>query len=428
MSWDNKLKRLQENLDLNTEKLANTLGITTRTLADFMKGKEPTTPIQKLIDLLLGEVDSEVVKKPQLNLVIIHCDFRVHGQDAVSTVFNMHAAAGTQHNNEFHYVTVDPGRDTKWAFEGLKKYRIQPRFFVCEDGLLNTQEARDCFFTTTTVWLVTQAMRRDLAHITIAANAMKFWPLAKEFKELAGVPVTFVRETVSNPEEAKNMEDAMTILKKMGFSIADPSGRKFGVVHSLKSKVKDGKIDFGWITPGQQSSAGVFTPEGAQEGKEIFFSYNHMRKGQNDSPEIEISELVENDYVSYSVGMNNKGACATDVALVTRAPNAPQLTKPAITSATAGLPRRNSNVTEENELLEILKDAIVVCANEDGWALSSEVGSRVSVLHSNFKDRLLPLSYTKIAQFAQAHQNIIESSIGAGKLKAACMRLKPTKG
>ena len=78
MSWDKKLKRLQENLDLTSDGLASALGITTRTLSDFMKsaaegGREPTGPVQRLIDLLSGELDSQGAgKKPQLNLVIIH--------------------------------------------------------------------------------------------------------------------------------------------------------------------------------------------------------------------------------------------------------------------------------------------------------------------------------------------------------------------
>lgn len=411
MTWDRKLKRLQENLNLTSDGLASTLGITTRTLSDFMKadsGREPTGPIKKLIDLLSSEMDSpSAVKKPQLNLVVIHGDFRVApDQDAVSMIVEMHAAAGTQRNNEFHYVTVEPERDKKWAFEGLVKRRVQPHFFVCESGL-NSQEARDCYFTATTVWLASQAIRRDLAHITLAADPVKFWPLARELKELAEVDVTFVREASSKPDLTLDM-----LLESIGINVADPAGRKFGTVASLKARADQrDKISHGYIDP-------------EPKGSRLFFSWNHMRKDRNGSIEIEIGQLVEGDRVSFSIGMNNEGPCATDVALVERAKNAPTV----ITSLpTSGLTRTSRS--EEADLIDILRDAVSVCADANGWALLADIGNRVNV-HSDFKTRLQAIKPgTKILKFCTENSDIFDTQEhGLGSKEASArVRLKQKK-
>jgi hypothetical protein len=421
MTWDVKLKRLQENLSLTQEGLASTLGITTRTLADFMKpvsegGREPTGPVQRLINLLSGELDSQfLVKKPQLNLVVIHGDFRAPpGHEPVSTVVDMHAAAGGQINNEFHYITVEPERDKKWALEGLLKRRVQPHFFICDDSRLANEQAQDCYFTATAVWLATKAMQRDLAHITLAADASKFWPLAKELKDLADVDVTFVREFMSSTEEAAHLNELMALLQ--GIRVADPSGRKFGRVNKLKRKGigANAEIAFGFISQCDVGAGGEFVPTDIS----LFFSWNHMRKGGDGKREMEISDLVEGDVVSFAIGMNNEGACATDVALVERAPGAPQVAPP------SGLARRN--VSQEKELLDILRDAVTVCADEDGWALSSSVDSRISVLYSDFKERLQSVGHQKINQFASNYPETFERS--GDRPGTERIRLKAPKG
>lgn len=412
MSWDKKLKRLQENLNLTAEGLASTLGITTRTLYDFMKpesdgGREPTGPVKKLIDLLSGELDSQGVgKKPQLNLVVIHGDFRVREQeDAVSAVLDMHAAAGSQRNNEFHYVTVEPERDKKWALEGLMKRRIQPHFFVTEQGLDN-QGSKDCYFTTTTVWLAAQAMRRDLAHITLAADPAKFWPLAKELRELAEVDVTFVRETA-----VELKPEMVALLDGIGIKVADPLGRKFGVITSLRrTPDQTGKITYGFIEQGRSK---------------LFFSWNHMRK-ENGHPEIGIDELFVGDRVSFSIGINNEGACATDVALVERANNAPSVTK----FEPLPIVSRSNTTAVEADLIDILRDAVVDCEDKDGWALLSDVGNRANVrARASFKERLQATTGKKIYDFCEAHPDIFDSRAHTpgSKEASAKVRLKPQK-
>jgi hypothetical protein len=420
MTWDQKLKRLRDTLGLNADALASTLGITTRTLSDFMKGpgeggREPTGPVQRLIDLLSGELESQgLVKTPQLNLVVIHGEFRVAAdQDPVSAVVEMHAAGGTQRNNEFHYITVQPKKDAKWLLEGLGRGRIQPHFFPPDDFAMDSDSARDCYFTATTMWLVAQAMRRDLAHVTLAADAKKFWPLAREIKELAEVEVTFVREATRGGDLGVD-----SLLKNLGITVADPAGRKFGFVTALKtSKGPGAKIDFGFITPGQKGSKG----EEVSEGSPIFFSFNHMRKDLTGTREIEIHQLLIGDYVSYNIGMNNQGPCATDVALVDRKPDAPVLSNVIVQPFETG-----RTGLQDKELLDIVRDAVTVCADGDGWALLSTVGSRISILDPNFAERLNAVRGDKrISSLVRAHPELFEVSTGPGtRYSAACVRLK----
>lgn len=414
MEWHEKLKQLQISRQFTADGLASALGITTRTLADFMKpadqgGREPTGPVQRLIGHLLGEDESSALAKHELNLVIIHGDFRVHeDQDAVSIVIDMHSAYGTYPNNEYHYVTVEPRRDAKWAFEGLSRRRIQPHFFACEDGA-DTQEAKDCYFTITAAWLATQAMRRDLAHITLAADPRKFWPLARELKELAEVKVTFVRETASNRDES-----IAQLLQNIGVGIVDPTGRRLGVISTLKP-------DFGFITPGRMDADGSLILSSTE--KPIFFSWNHMRKDGKGINEADINSLHEGDYVSFSMSMNHRGPCAADVALVKRE----KASQEVIESKT--LTNQPPSSLKESDLIKIIKDAIDVCADEDGWALSSAVGSRVNIFYPDFKKYLLEANpnYLKLSNLAAAHPEYFEvSPNGAGTQHlAACMRIKP---
>lgn len=416
MSWDQKLKRLQENLGTSAEGLAGTLGITTRTLSDFMKpeeqgGRTPTGPVQKLIELLLGEIDSQgVVRKPTLNLVIIHGDFRVSGlQDPVEAILTMHAEGGR--NNEFHYVTVAPERDARWAIEGLTRKRIQPHFFAFEQGM-DTQAARDCYFTATAMWLASQAMRRDLAHITLAADMKKFWPLARELRELAGVDVTVVREAGADQDPAVE-----AMVQSCGVSIADPIGRKFGWVTGLRGDIPN-SVTFGFVQPATLGA----NHQLVADGPPLFFSYNHMRKDRRTNlREFEISQLVVGDVVSFAVGMNYKGPCAIDVALVDRPEGAPVLSSAVIGVAS---PRRTR--FESVELVDVVKDAVTVCADDEGWALLSNVGNRISVVQPDFKERLRATGQFKtLTALISAYPDEFEESDGQGtRYTAKCIRLR----
>lgn len=79
-------------------------------------------------------------------------------------------------------------------------------------------------------------------------------------------------------------------------------------------------------------------------------------------------------------------------------------------------------------MIEIIKATVSVSTDEDGWVLAVNVGSRISVLHPNFKERLQAAGYSlpKIAPIASAHPDIFEIADGVGeRYSATCMRLKP---
>ena len=396
--WNEKLKILQTELNLSTEQLAETLGMTPRTLYDFMKSegaRPPTDPVKRLIEYLLGERTSPGLReKPQLNLVIIHGDFRIpNGPDgksrnSVNTVIDMYASGGAYRDNEFHLVTDEPDEELKgYVLDGLTKSRVLPHFFVSDAGL-NSQGAKDCYFTATTVWLATQAMSRDLKHITLAADPEKFWPLGRELKDLAGVDVTFIR-TASSESDLKI--DAL--LKKITINTAHPHPfRRWGHIHRL---VSDGeRINYGYIALDEPNE---------QEDPTIFFSWGHMHKGEDGEFEKKIEDLVLGDQVSFIVGMNNRGRCATDVALRTIEEKPAQGTQPIVLS------KPKDKKLEEIEMLDIAKKAVTMSVNKDGWALSSEFGNRIAQFNSNFKTRLNAISPgMKISKFCSDYPDIFE--------------------
>jgi cold shock CspA family protein len=146
---------------------------------------------------------------------------------------------------------------------------------------------------------------------------------------------------------------------------------------------------------------------GLEGSKPVFFSFNHMRKKKDTNiPETPIESLNIGDIVGFVIGMNNKGPCATDVTMIQRAP-----------------------ALEENgqpEIIDLVRDAIHVCANENGWALMSSVGGRLSVLHPNYMDLLLQHGYDQLAVLIRRYPAIFEYShdgIGTNH-RAACVRIR----
>ena len=416
-----QLKRLKENYFANNdEALADALGITTRTLSDFMKvkgGREPTDTLQKLIDILSGEIESmSLIRAPRLNLVLISGDFRVPGDgNPVETVVDMHR--GGSLNNEYHFISVTPGANSqlvRFAEEALGRRRVTPHFFSCEPGY-DSQAAVDSYFTVTATWLASQAAKRDLAHITLAADLRKFWLLARELKRLFEVGVTMIRQ-------ASDQEDPgiTALLRSHDISVADPRGRKFGRVQKLLSDTASGQISYGFIDPVDVESNHQIAP-----GSALFFSHMHMRKlPHTDDFEVRIAELSEGDIVSFDIGMNYKGPCAVDVALV----------KPAATQDRTRRAREDASSTsqmaaEPVDIISALQDAVSVCADEDGWALMSRVGQRLRSM-PNYKGMMRAASANKISQIVDANPDLFEQSgqDGAGtRYSAACIRARQSK-
>lgn len=89
----------------------------------------------------------------------------------VEVVVDMHR--GGSLNNNYHFVSVAPGINSqlvRFVEEALSRRRVTPHFFSCEPRYDN-QAAIDTYFTVTATWLASEAAKRDLAHITLAADA-----------------------------------------------------------------------------------------------------------------------------------------------------------------------------------------------------------------------------------------------------------------
>lgn len=144
------------------------------------------------------------------------------------------------------------------------------------------------------------------------------------------------------------------------------------------------------------------------DGTSLFFSFNQTLKARDGLEETPIGDLRKGDKISFGIGVNYEGPCAIDVALVERAPDGPQ-------EPSAPLP----------ELVEIIEDAVKVCADEDGWALSATVGIRIRTLYPYFDERLKASGHQKLVSLVPAYPNMFEVSDGIGtRHAAACMRLK----
>jgi hypothetical protein len=410
-TWPERLKGLQDRLEKSPEQIADMLGITVRTLGEFTRpeGREPSQPIQRLIEMLEAELQvgaSSVgnQQSPPLTMVIIHGDFEAQDKrDVVTTIDDMTKAADFSGNVEFHYITVNPERDMQKALSILQSKRVTPHFFMQEGRLNpdNSKQAECSYFSTTVTWLASIAKKNNLQRITLAADVKDYWPIAKEIKALAEIDVSFIRAA-----KASLSEEQLGALEEMGISVIDPVGRHFGRIHSL-SDDRSSRSGYGFLIYVRPGSDNEWIDLG---GNTVFFSWNHMRKDGSGAAEIPISKLREGDIVGFAIGMNDKGPCATDVTLIERAPE----------------PEAKSE--QEPIDLNVLKDAVRVCADQNGWALVANVGSRLSILNPEYKDQLDAKKF-KIGELLKKHDELFEYSTDATKTtrNAACARLKPAQ-
>lgn len=404
--WSERIKALQTQLGKTPEEMAGTLGITPRTLGEFTRpeGREPSLSIQRVIELLENGLTSGAPKvekistRKKLNLVIIHSEYvSPSGGNVVTVIDEMNASNevdGTDFNNEFHYIVINPERDMQKALPILKNKRVTPHFFMDESALKSSENAECSYFATTATWLASAAKKNNLGRITFAANVQKFWPISKELKELAEVDVSFIREDADTPSQSE-----VKALESMGIRVFSPAIRYHGQVVSLKDgfgflkQVKKDPLGNNWII---------------QEGENVFFSWNHMRKQSNpDIPIISITDLMVGDIVGFAMGFNDVRECATDVTLSSRS-------------------KETTVNTDATGFLDVLKEAIKECANEEGWALMSELGNCLRAWYPpDYKEKLRSMGYENLTEPLKKHPHMFTfTQTGEGSnYKAACVRV-----
>lgn len=381
--WRDKINQLISQQDLTQGTLSEKLGITPRTLSDFMRedGREPTGAVAKLIDFLLGEEADASSSRSLLNLVFIHRDYVIKeggkGNPAeVASELSKAVGSGiyweerneSKFRDEFHYITYAPSGEGGWALEeGLRQRKIQPHFLP-GDGKIN-QAALDCYFSATTMAQVARSLDTGIARVVIAANSNKFWSLGYEIKNFANVPVTFVLESHFDESQRQSLK---TILEEVGLFSIVVGGRHLGKIVSKKQ-------GYGFIE--------------AENKERLFFSWNGLKKGSDGSVEMEFEDLHEQDEVSFDLGENHMGPCAVDVALV----------KPAKPSEKSILPspqKKLSSSEDIPQLKRVIREAIISCADEKGWAKLSAVGGRLEhVLLPGYKQRLDQNGYKSLKDF-----------------------------
>lgn len=415
-TWPQRLKDLQVQLGKTAEEMAMDLGITERTWKELVRPQQTRPPSQR-IQIIVSGLERSIAGGPlptldgtpshSLNLVIIHSD--VIQVDDVGKLIDRFAkpfveADQSEHLiNEFHYVAVNVDRDMPTALSVMQTKRGVPHFFTPNIGLQNTEEAQSTFFSTTAAWLVSKAEARNLSQVVFVAPFRQFWPLAIEIKTLS---VDSVRVSFLNIDpEARPTEVEVKAFEGLDLYVSNLANRHHGRVVTLNQEKKFGFLEYVRQEPDPRDHKKQIWIKVAST--QTFFHANHMRKAKNGGQfETPFEMLTVGDIVSFDIGINHRRPCAADVALIAKG--------------------AEGNRDENSEVLELLKDSIMVWADEQGWALLSNVGNRATVLNQDFKSDLKKLGYERWSDLLKEYPNIFEiSDSGDGtNHRAACVRLR----
>lgn len=393
-TWPNRLKNLQTKLEKSTEEMADVLGISPRTLGEFTRpeGRDPSEPIQKLVKILEGNLNqhSEQDKTQNPPLIIISSELPLHGKENILTLIDKMEKDAISSGDKFHFISLDPENDIK-DLSIVQDKRITPHFFVSEKADGNSNEEKISYFSSIAVRLAVKAIaEKKVSHVVLAADVRKFWPLALAIKYASdNVKISFIRDTTQ-----RSTQEEEDFFNKHGIEIIAISTRQYGRVETIKP---DG---YGFIKYAKTENGSWVTQDGS-----VFFSWNHMRKRDDGrTPEVAIQDLTSGDIVNFVIGMNDKGPCATDVVLIERA----------------------KTTDNDSEILRIIKAAVMDCIDENNFALVSSVGTRLNVLHNDFKKLLEKHDYKQIKDVFSAHTNVFEYSADGTNAgyNAACVRLR----
>jgi transcriptional regulator with XRE-family HTH domain len=394
MSWQKRIKELQESMGITSDEMAQLLGISPRTLGDFTRpdGRQPSEPIQKLIEFLekdhgISKYDNK--KASNTILIIINSGFYEKHNDIVEIIDRMTKDDATS-VKDYHFIYAGSYQNVSSAISLIQTHRnIKPHYFFLDDKEAKESHADVSYFSSVASLLIEGGIRRNVSHIVFAADFNTFSTLLYSYNDASINPE---RETIGHEVNFTYISDnGDEQLSKM-VKVINPKSintRHKGKVISKKES------SYGFISLIKDNEKSI-------KNDGIFFSYNSIRKNDN-KPDIKMEDLSIGDTVSFNLGINNKGICAIDMVLI----------------------EAYKSNDKESESVKLISSAISDCMDETGWALLSNVGSRLSVINKNYKEIIKSDNYEDIGSICRTLKDIFEySTDGNGKYKAACVRLK----
>jgi len=388
MDWKTQIEELKTQLNVRDDGLAERLGITTRTLLDLKKGlKDPTGPVQQLIKALRatqpGGTPSAPAPRPPVHLVLMHGEFELHdGRNKYDAITAIHQHTGGA--TEYHYLTSPPPtQHVPLILEGLNGRGIQPHFLKsAEDG------SSDCQFAAVAMWLAAQ---RSLTAVTLAAAPARFGALALTIQQYSRADVFFLHSSATTGDL-----EACHGLASEGVMTANVNGRRFGMLRDAKGERAP--------IPGEPHLEIESLNDGGQKFMSIPLDPRLLRTLSPGVVEFGIDEFEAGDIVSYDVGINEAGLCATDLALVKSA------AKDSLIDSLRARGRRLFSDDNAIHTVRGVRNAIATCAMDDGWANVEFVWSRLSLLAKAGRGWDPGENADKFIGWAQQHRNHFEIS------------------
>lgn len=394
MSWQKRIKDLQDSMGITSDEMAQLLGISPRTLGDFTRpdGRQPSDPIQKLIGFLekdhgISKYDDK--KASNTILIVLNSNFYEKHNDIVDIIDRMTKDDATS-VKDYHFIYAGLDNKVSSAISLIQTHRnIKPHYFFLDDDKAGNSHADISYFSSVASLLIEEGVKRNVSHIVIAADFNTFYTLSYSYNDAS-----------INPErEALDHEINFTYISDNG----DEQLSKILKVINPKSINTRHK---GKVISKKESSYGFISltkdKEKSIKNDGVFFSYNSIRKNDN-NPDVKMEDISIGDTVSFNLGINNKGICAIDMVLI----------------------EAYKSNDKESKSVKMLAAAISDCIDETGWALMSNVGSRLSVINKNYKEIIKYEGYEDIGSICKSHGDIFEySTDGKEKHKAACVKLK----
>lgn len=415
--WPRTLRELQTDLQLTQEELANKLGITARTLSDLMKdnARPPTQSVQLLVQRLHDE--KGILSQSRHSVVLIHGSFDIRGyftpeESAISFIVERIYGFDKAHENiEFHFISYLPKLEPLFqavVYESMARMRVTPHLLTprIENDPL-AEAALDCHFVQVATRIISEAASKGLAHVTLAANPLKIWPLAKWIETEGNGRVTIISD--ASPREGSDPEGLDSIIS-MGITAVPAislgnSQHSTGTV-TLVQKGADGG-EFGFIAIEADPLRAGDTPV-----QSVFFSWNHVtqKESYRRARGNRMIPFAAGTRVTFRIGMNYKGLCAIDVTATDNTPITPHaVERRAFAPTSPAQGQDDANGLDKDAIARVLADVLVDTPKDaEGAVLMSVFGNRMLILRPDIKERLATLGYPRYKEFVGGYTDLFE--------------------